>query len=103
MHLIHRAPKGLKQRGRKQPDLLEETEAHKHPPQLLLRSMPDKGEAEEMEKTYKGSGQSMIPCPTILRVSLVLIRLQLPPLWHTVPSTSNLVTLSPPQGIGLFI
>lgn len=57
-----------------------------------------------MEKTYKGSGgQSLIPCPTILGVSLVLIGLQHPPLWHAVPSTSNLVTLPPPQAIGPFV
>lgn len=42
MHLVHRAPKGLKQRGREEPDLLGETEAHKHPPQLLLGFMPDR-------------------------------------------------------------
>lgn len=45
----------------------------------------------------------MIPCPAILGVSLVFIGLQLPPLWHAVPSTSNLVTLPPPQAIGPFV
>lgn len=44
----------------------------------------------------------MILCPTILGISLVLIWLQLPPLWYTVPNSSNLVTLPPPQAIGPF-